>query len=448
MDQASTPPPLDDASTQDSAATLRRLLYRWFVQYNPTYLLSAALVFAGCFLWSRGAVEHASLTGTLGIPLIAETYAFALIGGAAMLTRIGQRRPATLLVLILIVYQWDTTLHTEACAYLGSVGTWATLAWLALFVGKLFAIGWALRVRLTRPAWVVLIVAGVGLALMPYLLLVLDRYALGALLAMWLFALCSLYRGDVITSLVPLDAWGQTVLRRVTLAAWSMSGLLIALHVVMWCSTAEVSLAPIALAAPLLALTRVRDEKRVWAIVTGTLVIAAIAQPSAFFATSWIAAAGLFLRVFVARFETLTTQPSSRTEAPYRASETQRPSACGPESAPVTISERHRALAGALFTIYLGAWTIHWSHGVWPTHVLALDFTMTFVTMLALWRTRATFTFLTPLALIFGHFVVQARLLPVPHSSMAIGETIIGLGFALLAGSLALSFRLRARRLA
>ena len=164
----------------DSRAFWRALLYRWFVEYNPAYLLSAACVFGGCFLWSRGVVNDPSLTSALGIPAVAELYAFALIGGAALLTRLEQRRPAVLLALVFAAYQWDTTLHTEACAYLGDVGLWASLVWLALFFVKLRAIAWALRVRVDRGMLVAFALGAVGLVVLPRVLPLVGPRAAGS----------------------------------------------------------------------------------------------------------------------------------------------------------------------------------------------------------------------------------------------------------------------------
>ncbi len=112
-----------------TASFWRRLMYRWLIEYNPLYLLSAALVLGGMQLISRGLAENGSLYQQVGVAAIAEVYAFALIGGAALLTRIGLRRPAVLLALVTILYQGDLTLHTETCAYLGWVGWLGAGAW-------------------------------------------------------------------------------------------------------------------------------------------------------------------------------------------------------------------------------------------------------------------------------------------------------------------------------
>lgn len=449
MESSSPVPSNDGPITDETGTALRRVLHRWFVQYNPTYLLSAALVFAGCFLWSRGAVHEASLGATLGIPLVAEVYAASLIGGAALLTRIGQRRPAVLLALIAIVYQWDTTLHTEACAYLGAVGVAATVAWFALFVGKLLALGWALRVRLTRSLVGGAVLAAAGLASMPWLLRQVGANGGGALVAVLVFALGSLDVGEGVVSVVPLDAWGQTVLRRVSRAAWIMSGVLVSLHVAMWWMSSQLSLVAALLALPLLAVRRVRSEVRTWGLVLATLALAALVRPEAFFVTALLAAVALGLRVLAPRLP-LVAVPR-RTEArpasePYRAREAGEP----PLQAVVYVTrsldagERSRALAGALFAAYLGAWTFRWSGGGWPAHAVTLDVALGLVVAIGLWRTRARTSLLAPLLATYAHAALRAHLVPIPRSGVAWGETIVGLGFALLAASLVTSYRLRA----
>lgn len=77
-------------------------------------------------------------------------------------------------------------LRTEACAYLGSIGALASVAWLALFVGKLWAIACALRIRLARRLLTAFVLAAIGLAVLPRALPLLDARGAGSLLAMWL----------------------------------------------------------------------------------------------------------------------------------------------------------------------------------------------------------------------------------------------------------------------
>jgi hypothetical protein len=78
----------------------QRLLHRWFVEYNPFYLLSAMLVLVGMTALAHAAAQAGSGEGAIG-----EVYAFSLIAGAALLVRIRQRRPAVMLGLLTVVYQ-------------------------------------------------------------------------------------------------------------------------------------------------------------------------------------------------------------------------------------------------------------------------------------------------------------------------------------------------------
>src|SRR5580704_8246864 len=150
-----------DAAPDPGASYVRRLLHRWLIEYNPLYLLSAALVLTGTFLCSRGLARDDRVYGPLGVALIAELYAACLIGGAALLMRIGHRRPAVMLALLTILYQWDLTLHTERTPYFGA---WAAAAWVVVFAAKLYGLAWAMKLRLSRGASAAAILAGIGLA--------------------------------------------------------------------------------------------------------------------------------------------------------------------------------------------------------------------------------------------------------------------------------------------
>ena len=438
-------PAIGAETSEESSGFARRLFYRWFVEYNPLYLLSAALVLAGCFLWSRGLVGRESLAGPLGIAAVAELYAASLVGGAALLTRIGLRRPAVMLAFLFVLYQWDTTLHTETCAYLGLAGAWATALWLAVFVGKLAAIGWALRIRLARNVVLAALVAGAGLALGPRVVPGMGGRFAGAVVASWLFALGALYQRGGIASDVPLDDWGHTVLRRATRATWLLSGGLVGIHVAMWWKDHDISLAPLVLTTPLLVARRVQSEGKRWAILAGTLVVAAELAPGAFFVTSLLAAVVLALRAIAPAAP--PPAEAAQSAQPYRANG----GAVSVDPPPVVASatvcsnERDRAIAGALFAAYLAAWTVRWSNGAWPSHVLWLDALLTAIVVVAL-AARLSFAkaALFSLAASCGHLVCQEHLVPIPSSTLAWGECAVTLGFFLLGVSLLASYRLRA----
>jgi hypothetical protein len=462
MDIAPNNAPPFAATPADSAQAWRALFHRWFVEYNPLYLLSAALVLAGCFLWSEGLARQPSVAAQLGVALVAELYALALVGGAALLTRIGLRRPAALLGLLFIVYQWDSTLHTETCAYLGAPGAWGAAIWFLLFVAKLGAVGWALRLKLARNAVTAAVIAAAGLAFGPRVLPELGGPNAGSALALWVFALFALYRPGAITTRFALDDWGRIVLRRATRAAWLMSAALVGMHVFMWWKDHDVPLAALLLATPLFFVRRVRSEARVWMITAATLVVAASVRPEAFFAVALLAAAALGLRALdpTIRAWQQPAEPEGEMESahapvdanpaarsPYRASPdmlgvTHRASVerVTPQ---ITPGERARLITGAIFSLYLAAWTARWSHGPWPAHLFALDVALA-LAVLALVRSTRWRWPLPPLVIAYGHLVVAEDLLPMPKTSIAWGETIVAIGFALLAGSLFTSFRLRA----
>lgn len=273
----------------DGAVFWRELLQRWFVQYNPVYLVSAMLVLGGMITLSRGLAHEESLSGLLGVALIAELYAGSLIGGAALLVRIGQRRPAVMLALLTVLYQADLTLHTETCALLGGVGAAAATAWLALFVGKLYALAWALRVRLARRAVMTAAVGAAGVALAPHLLGRLDARAAGGAVALFVFVLGSLLphraaggtegADETLTSLVPLDDWGRVVLRRSVRAAWLMWAVLLGLHVLFWSTQHPIQLAAVVPALVVLAALRVGTQLRVWGMAGALVTAAFVAAP-------------------------------------------------------------------------------------------------------------------------------------------------------------------------
>ena len=194
MPMESAIPDGDGASEATEArprgSATRRLLVRWFVEYNPLYLVSALLVLGGLMMISRGQADQGTMSPEVGaIPVIAEVYAAVLIAGAALLTRLGQRRPAVMLALITALYQCDLTLFTERSVYLGFAGALAALAWLIVFVVKLYALAWAMRVRLSRSAVAVAAFGALGLAVLPHGLSQGDPSRTSALIALWIFAL-------------------------------------------------------------------------------------------------------------------------------------------------------------------------------------------------------------------------------------------------------------------
>ncbi len=432
------------ASASDATTFWRALLHRWLVEFNPLYLLSAALVLAGTFLCSKGLAADGSLYGSIGVAAVAELYALALIGGAAILVRLGHRRPAVMLALLTVLYQSDLTLHTETAANLGAVGAWASLGWSAFFVAKLFALRWALRLRFSRSAIATALVAGAGLAAGPF---VLQRNALGsttagALVAIWAFSLASLQQTARVESVDALDAWGETVKRRALLATWTISGGLLAGHVLFWSGHTPIALGALVPVAPLVLVRRLRRERHVWTVAGGTLALVALFAPSLVAMTSLLAAAALVLRATSPAFgPPAVVAQAVVSEQPYRAGVVQPVASASPVEL-VTRAEALRFSTGALFALHFAVWTFGWRSGPLPEHVLALDLALTAAVLLFASRTQTRLP-LAGLATTWTHAVVVARLVPAPKSAFQWGATALVVGFALLGASLAATWRLR-----
>lgn len=454
MDDTTRLPPSPLASSSYG----RRLLHRWLVEYNPLYLLSAMLVLGGMILTSRGLAREGSLYGELAVAGIAELYAATTIGGAALLTRIGHRRPAVMLALLTVLYQCDLTLHTETCAFLGGVGAWGTAGWLALFVAKLRALAWAMRLRVPRASYGVAALGALGLAVFPHYLQALGARTASTAVALWLFALfaagsalsvSSNDGGSAITSHDDLDAWGHTVLRRAVHASWLLAGLLLVLHVGFWSTQHPLSLGFLLPIAALLRLRRAGTEGRAWAIAAATLALTALVLPAAFSAVALMTAAALVMRALskVRAHRAVTVAPDP-TVQPYRVFDGEPAPAASTSRlalfAPAEPAEKMRLLAGALVAVYLAAWTQGWTGGPWPAHVLALDVVMALLALALVWRARMR-VMLVPLAGGVVHVVVQQHLVPAPRSLLEWGGTAVALGFALLLASLAASYRLSTR---
>ena len=430
------------ADGKEESAFWTRLLHRWFVEYNPFYMLSAALVLTGTMLWSRGFAQEGSVYGSLCVAAVAEIYAVSLIGGAALLMRIGQRRPAIMLALLMAVYEGDPTLHTETCAYLSRVGAFAAALWLLLFVVKLRALAWAMRVRISPLSFVIAVLGALGLVIIPHALPLLASSQRSSVIAFWLLSLLSLFSlpFQKMTSTAPLDAWGAVVFRRAVRATWLIWSVLIVAHVFFWSTQRVLELDVFFPALALLGVRWIRRESGVWLLVTSVLVFVACMLPETFSLTAVFAAIMLGLRTWPRVGIDAAAIP---VMSPYRAVDASR---INPPLAasfvPLGHAERHRALVGSIAALYLALWTLHWSGGPWPAHVLAFDLAMTLAMLLVAWRANARIARLPPIACV-THYILSAGLVPVPRSLVAWGETAVAVGFLLLFVSLGTSYRLR-----
>ncbi|MEM9455072.1 MAG: hypothetical protein AAGF11_12900 [Myxococcota bacterium] len=453
MDDVHRSPPLFDPSLLRSPLghSLPRLLHRWLFEYNPLYLVSAALVLVGVILSSQGLAGRGTLA-QLGITGIAEVYAWALIGGAALLVRIRLRRPAVMLALLAALYQCDLTLHTETCAYLGLAGALGSVGWLVGFVAKLRALCWAMKLRLSRSAFGVATFGAAMIALLPWAFRALDGPAASSLLGAWVFALfaAGAWTSRRITSDAIDTEWAVTVARRSFRAVWTGWATMVLLHVGFWLSQEPtLSAHALAPAAVLLATRLLRRESRVWWVVAGTLGYVALALPSVLWLVAGMAAVVLGLHAL----RRPVTRPAVRA-APvppagdvYRVDPTLEPPPVRPQlpHAIFTLApgdSRRRLLTGAVGCVYLAAWTYHWAGGPWPSHLWWLDLLLLAVSVTVVVHTRFYALLALP-GLMVAHLVVSLDLVPIPQSILQWGLSCVGVGFVLLLGSLGASVRWR-----
>ena len=409
-----------------------RLFRRWFIEYNPLYLLSAGCVLVGVSELSRG-LSHSPYSG-VAVAAVAELYAWALLGSAAFLMRVELRRPAVMLALLIAVYQCDPTLHTETCAYLGGVGVLAGAVWITSFVAKVWALAAAMRVRLSRSALLLPTFGAFGVLLFPPFLRQVNATSMSSLVALWVFALFALgLWGPLrISNLAGLDAWGRTVFKRAVRATWAIWAALTLAHVWFWCTEFELKGALIVPILLLLATRWMPREASVWLAVFGAL-LSGVMMPACFAAIAGMAALTLALRAFRQPSESPTDELGDDLQAG---------AVCfGLAERP----ERLRLLVGSASALYLTGWTLNWSGGALPAHAWWLDSSLTFVLLAMVWGLRA-YAALVPLALSTLHLGVRTGTLSLPRTRAQWGLTEVGLGFALLATALLTSWQSKSRQ--
>jgi len=289
------------AGGQDHFETLfwkaERLLRRWLVLYNPLYLFSALCVLGGVLMVSES-LDQDSRQGEIWLMAVMELYEVLLIGGAALLYRMARlSRPAVILALLEVLFIADVTLQAEAAATMRSGAILATACWLALFVFKLNALAWALRLRLSLSARILPALGAAGVVLFPTLLFnhVTNKEVTG-LLMVW-------FAGLVVAAVVwirprvesnqPLDARGQEVLRKITSSAWILWALFLSFHIVSWSVANDLPWNPLQL-TPLFLLAALLSKKEaaVWGWTAATLALT-LSETYALSSTAFLA--GLLL---------------------------------------------------------------------------------------------------------------------------------------------------------
>lgn len=411
--------------------TERSLLHRWFVEYNPIYLLSAALALGGLWLLLKAAVEDGSRLGAWAVSGLAELYAFALIGGAALLVRHGQRRAGVMLGLLAMLYQGDLTMHIELSAFVG--GALVSGAWVLVFAIKLALLLRALELRIARRTFALLVTGATVVAALPHVMLVLGRshtLAGEAIVACAMFALSAagLYFRHPVESAVGFDVRG----RRAIGACWGALAGASLIHVG-WL-VADRHLDPRALLLPLaFALTRLAPGHRsAIAWVAGLVALTGLTDPAHLALASLLGAATLVLRAL-----RRPSRPSATNEASaigYRGAASPDPAPTEPP--PITFArasgvELARLSSAALLLGYVGVLAV----GLAPDEALhpnGLALVVLAVAAAGLaWRLRS----LTPLAAPIAagvHALVGDPDAP-PRSLADWGALLLAAAFALLA---------------
>lgn len=429
---------------------IRRLLHRWLIEYNPTYLLSAALVLAGVIVISRALAQEGSLYGQLGVAGIAEIYTWCLIGGAALLTRLRLRRPAVMLALLTALYLGDLTLHTETCAYLGVVGLAAAFGWLGLFAAKIIALGWAMQLRLSASTRVIPLVGAVGLVAFPQLFSWMGFHATSQAVGLWVFVLgaAALFTSRKTQCKAMLDPWGQSVLRRSLRAVWVMWTVLLLSHVAFWASESKLDIVVLGPALLLLSTRWVRSEAATWTLTAGTVVLVGWVMPQ-FASVTALMTAGIFvLRALRSPIWVRQEAKASMPSQPYRTSGD--PPAPEPLRwtlhgfGPSAPAARIRYFTGAIFAVHMSLWLLGWFEGPLPAHVPALDLLFTALVLLMV-RKRCLHLAVAPLSVLYLHWATQSGLIRPPQTALQWGTTSVGAGFALLVLSLTGAWYVRSR---
>lgn len=424
---------------------LHALIHEWFVEYNPIYLFSAALVLAGLTLVSCDLAENGALE-SLGVTAVAELYALALIAGAAFLRRLGARRVAVMVGLLAALYQCDLTMHVETSAFLGTIGFVGACVWIALFAVKLRLLAAALELRLSRSALLVPTFGAAGLALLPQLFRHLapdSRTTLVALVA-FVVAASALWTSRTVESAVGFDYRGRRALRG-TWLMWAGGALL---HLTYWVVELGIQLDGLVPAALLLTTRWARRERSVWAIVAATLAGVAWLAPSSMPSTALMVSVVLALRAFRAPIITLPAAAAPQVP-PYRGAGLE-PAEEAPELAseisfgpadPIAIE---RLLLGVATSLHLCLWTTSATGGLWLAHVPPLDIALVAACGFAAWRGRR-WQSATPLVPLATHLAIQLGWLTVPRDATELGTWSIVLGFGLLAAALAVNHAAAAR---
>ena len=338
---------------------LRKLLHYWFIQYNPLYFVSALCVLFGMFLVSRGLVEMGWTRGQMLLTAVIQAYEILLIVGAAILFRLaGEYRPAVILGLLEVFFLYDCTFQTEIIATFERIGIVLTVGWIALVALKLMALARAFRLKIVVFVLIIPVLAAIGVAGTPYLLKsAMIEKNMAHLLATWLgvaLVFSVLWIRPKVTCAIPLEEWGQTVLRRATKSAWMIWAGFYFYHIITWFGMFDITFAlaplvPFFLLVPF----KFNTEESVWASGLGAFAFSLMQMD--FFTFSPIM---------------LMTGVAFGLQA-WR-------------------MRQNRLYLGALVSLHIACWTIGWHTWPPPAQNWWLNLATGSILLLMAWRLRLT----------------------------------------------------------
>ena len=394
----------------------RAIHHRWWVEYNPMPLLSAALVLGGLTLLG----SEASFRGPSALLLsgAVEVYAFGLIGGAAFLYRIGRERAAVMLGLIAVLFQADLTMHVEASAYMRDWAAPAASAWLAVFVLKLVLLAKALRLRLSKSAWASALFGAAGLAAFPILIRRLGPDVLETWVAIWFFVLA------LGASSSKREVWGERDFDvrgvRSLKFTWFAWGLALAVHMLWWASSMKLGMWLWPGVLLLAATPHVRHEFHRYGLVSLALGYTWLATPASPSLMAFLAA--ITLAVGALRHTPLRAISATEATHEYRGLQVYVPIVV------VDLAARTRLLVASLCFAYVGVWSSALDLGASGQPLVALAI---FALVLAGYAAhRKQWRWLLPLAPFVGSYMLEHQL--VPEGALGWGLTATGAGFVLL----------------
>ena len=333
----------------------RHLFQYWFVQYNPLYFFSALCILFGMFLLSQNFREMGWKEGHIFLALVMQSYELLLISGAALLFRFKkQRRPAVILALMEVFFLFDCTFQIEVWATLDYEGLLLAAGWAVLTVLKLSLLLWTFRLKISAGAFTALSLAAVTAALLPQLISLFPFVKeLIHLAAIWVLALLlamPFRKGFGISSVLPLDDWGHTVLRRASRAALIIWAVFYSYHAYVWMHLFDMTLT-FAYLVPFLFLVSLvsRREAVLWTACGAALAVTFLNPPH-------VSPTALIIGA-------LLLWKGRRLN-------------------------RKRLYVGSVLTFYLAAWTVGWRSWPLPEENLWLSLLTAVVLLFMFWRFR------------------------------------------------------------